>query len=186
MRSLILISAVLLFASQAAWAGGESLSCCPPSGYVGLFADELHTQWCIYGTGIFTFYCFVLPSATGLDCVELRITLSSSNIWVFNAVYHPDVLMPILGGVPGDMAACFASCWYEWIYVFRATVYVMTATQEMVSIDPFTGSPYPKILDCTGIETEAYAYTNLYINILECYPTSVRESTWGAIKNMYE
>jgi hypothetical protein len=93
-----------------------------------------------------------------------------------------------MGGVPGDLAACFGNCWYEWVQVFSATLFIMAPTEESVSIGAFTGSPYPKILDCLlpANEVEAIKWTYLYTNYAECPAYATRESTWGAIKNMYE
>lgn len=180
-KGLLLGVALLLIASVAS-------AQLPPQGFIGLFADDLHTEWCVTGTGSMVLYCFVLPPENGLDCVELRTVLSSATaLAVFSPVYNADVMQPVMGGVPGDLAACFGSCWGEWVRVFSATLFVMAPTPEMITLEPFTGSPYLKILDCTGIEGEALKYVDLYVNQGEnCPETGTRESTWGAIKNMYE
>jgi hypothetical protein len=178
-KGLLLGVALLLIASVAS-------AQLPPQGFIGLFWDDMHTEWCVTGMGSMTMYCFVLPPEMGMDCVELRTVLSSTNIAVFSPVYNSDVQQPVMGGVPGDLAACFGSCWGEWVRVFSATLFVMAGTPEMITLAPFTGSPYLKILDCTGYEGEALKYVDLYINNPDCPETSTKESTWGAIKNMYE
>ncbi len=142
----------------------------PPQGYIGLFEDEGRVDWCIDGTGVFTFYCFALPPETGLKCIELQTVLSSDNIAVFGPNYHPDAVGPILGGVPGNLALCFNSCHSTtWVMAFSATLLVMDTTLESITLEPFTGSPYLKILNCEGVEVEALPYDQLYINDPNCW-----------------
>ena len=189
MRRLILFSIILLLFCQSARAERDDLGCCPSPGFIGLFANEDHSNWCIYGTGAYTIYLFALPIGDeGMKCVELRTELSSPYIALFNAVFNDDIAEPIMGGVPGDLAACYNSCQTsaDWILVFHATLFIMAAEEAIVSIESFTGSPYPKFLTCDGIEIEAIRFTNVYANVIECFPISVKESTWGAIKNMYK
>jgi hypothetical protein len=178
-KALLLGVALLLIASVAS-------AQLPPQGFMGLYADANHTEWCIYGTGSFTMYLFVLPPEAGMKCVELSTVLSSTNIAVFSPMYNADVQQPVMGGVPGDLAACFGNCWLEWVDVFSATLFIMAPTPESVIMEPFTGSPTLKILDCGGLETEALPMTYLYTNTDPCPGIATKESTWGAIKNMYE
>jgi hypothetical protein len=178
-KALLLGVALLLIASVVS-------AQLPPQGFIGLYVDDAHTTWCIEGTGSFTMYCFVLPTVDGMKCIEIKTVLSSANIAVFSPVYNADVAQPVMGGVPGDLAACFNSCWGEWVQAFSATLFIMAATPESVTMEPFTGSPYLKILDCTGLETEALPLTYVYTNYAECPGNANQESTWGAIKNMYE
>ena len=143
----------------------------PPQGYIGLFADENHTNICINGNGAFTFYCFVLPSESGLKCLELSTEVSSYNIAVWGPVYNPDTSEPVMGSVPGDLAMCFNSCHDTgWVMAFSATLFVITPTVEMIALEPFSGSPYMKILNCEGVEVEALPYTYLYVNDPWCHP----------------
>lgn len=181
MKRILLVTVMVLLVATAVSAQ------LPPKGYVGFFADVGRSSWCITGMGSFTLYFFALPPQGGMDCVEIRSVLSSGNIAVFNPVYHADVLEPVMGGVPGDLAACFGNCWYNWVQVFSATIFIMAATPETVSIAPFTGSPYPKILDCLvpANEKEAIPFTYLYTNTSPCPPIGNSESTWGAIKSLY-
>lgn len=159
----------------------------PPQGYYGLFFDTNRTTWCYTGAGMVTFYLFCLPPESGLDCVELKLT-PPSGYFIFNEVYHVDVMQPVMGNLPSGLAACFGNCWYEWIQVASATIAIADLNPNEVIIEPFPGSPYPKILDCLvpANETEAIPWTHLYTNYAECPGYAVRESTWGAIKNMYE
>ena len=158
MRRIVICLAVILLASS------HALAQLPP-GYIGLFADIYPGPHCLTGTGGFTFYCFVAPPVTGMQCIELR-TETSGNIAVFIPIYNPDTSHPILGGVPGDLAMCLNSCHNtaDWVLAFSATVFVMDASPASITLGPFSGSPYMKILDCEGVETQAFKYTDLYIN----------------------
>lgn len=190
MRSLILLSVILLLFCQTARAERDDLSCCPvPGGYIGLFADEEHSTWCLEGAGMYTFYLFALPlSSEGMRCVELRTVVNSPDVAVFAPIYNELVKEPILGGIPGNLAVCFKVCLIEdWVRIFSASAFVMAANEASITIEAFTGSPYPKFLDCGGVEVEANIYTYLWINMpWGCYMTPVKESTWGAIKDMYK
>lgn len=178
-KALLLGVALLLIASVVS-------AQLPPQGYIGLYADDNHSSWCINATGSQTMYCFVLPPEAGMKCIEISTVLSSANIAVFSPIYNDDVAQPVMGGVPGDLAACFNSCWGEWVMAFSATLFIMAPTPESVVLEAFTGSPYLKILDCAGLEVEALPMTYLYTNTDPCPGTANQESTWGAIKNMYE
>ena len=182
MKRILFVMVMVLLVSTAVSAQ------LPPQGYIGLFVNDTHTNWCITGTGSYTLYCFVIPNDDGMKCIEISTVLSSANIAVFTPLYHPDVAQPVMGGVPGDLAACFGNCWYDWVQVFSATLFIMAPTPESVTLAPFTGSPYIKILDCLSpaTELEAIEFTYVYTNTDPCPGTPNQESTWGAIKNMYE
>ena len=131
---------------------------------------------------MFTVYCFALPSENGLKCVEMSTILSSENISVFDPIYNSDIREPVFGGVPGHLAACFGSCWAEWVQVYSATLFVIAPLEDVVSLEPCPGSPYIKFLDCASVEAEALPYTYLYINPVGgcycwCNPPHLREVT---------
>ena len=141
----------------------------PPQGFIGLWADEDHSYHCVNGTGMHTFYCFALPPETGLKCIELKTVLSSNNVMVFSPIFNENSIEPILGGVPGDLAMCFNSCQTDWVMAFSAQLFVLDTSLETIILEPFTGSPYLKILNCEGVEVEALAYSDLYINDPNCW-----------------
>lgn len=104
------------------------------------------------------------------------------------AIYNVDVASPIMGGFPNsDLGVCYNACYSDWYWVVRARIYVYITDPIVIQIRPFQGppvQPFPLLLSCLGEELQAYALTNLYIN--SCGPVAVEESSWGAIKNMYE
>lgn len=160
----------------------------PPQGYFGLFYDEGGTTWCFTGAGMTTIYFLALPPADGLKCVELQVIIPAG-FYLFGEVFNPDVKTPVMGTLATGMAACFNTCQQgEWTLVCSATFMVADMLPQTIVIEEMEGSPYPKILDCLdpANELEAYPYTYLYTNTDPCPGIANKESTWGAIKNMYE
>ncbi len=156
----------------------------PANAYFGLFTDEARTDWCFSGTGMQTMYFIVLPSQEGLICSELSTALVGTGVMFFAPTYNPDTALPVMGGVPGDLAHCFNSCYYDWVLICSVGLFIQDATPKTIEIGPFATQPYPNALDCIGEEGWAIAFTTFYIN--GCGPTAVEESSWGAIKSMYE
>jgi len=156
----------------------------PANAYFGLFIDEARTDWCVSGAGMYTMYIIVLPSVDGLICSELSTALVGTGVMFVVPTWHPDSAQPVMGAVPGDLAHCFVNCHYDWVYVCSVGILVQTADPVSIEIGPYATQPYPTALDCGGGEGEAIIFTKFYVN--GCGPVGVEESTWGAIKNMYE
>ena len=184
MKRILLVMVIVLLVSTAVSAQ------LPPQGYIGLFADTGRNTWCINDTGQFPFYCFVLPPEGGMDSIEMSTVLSSANLAVFGLVYHPDIILT-MGSFPGDLVATFGNCQNAWTQLFSATVFIMGVDPESVTLGAHSLGDYPLILTCfvppdLGVETEAIIWTHLYTNYVVCPDYANQESTWGAIKNMYE
>ncbi len=156
----------------------------PANAYFGLFIDEARTDWCVSGLGAQTMYLMVLPGEGGLLCSELSVTLVGTGVLFFQPTYNPDTAQPVMGGVPGDMSHCFNTCKTDWIYAYSVQMLVQTEDPIYLEIGPHSIQPYPIWLDCTMSEGEAIPFTNFYIN--GCGPIGVEESSWGAIKSLYE
>ncbi len=181
MKKVLLLGVALLLIANVASAQ------LPPQGYFGLFYDVERTDWCYEGTGMVTFYFFALPSEAGLACVELMV-VPPAGFFIFGEVYNADVLSPVMGSLPAGLAACFGNCYYEWVQVLSATLMIGDVLPHELAIEAFPGSAWPKTLDCLipANELETLPYTNLYTNTVPCPGIANTESTWGAIKNMYE
>jgi hypothetical protein len=156
----------------------------PANAYFGLFIDEARTDWCVSGLGSHTMYFVILPSEDGLQCSELSTNLVGSGILFFVPTYHPDSASPVMGGIPGDMSHCFNTCQTDWVYAYSVQILVQTEDPVRIEIGPYATQPYPIALDCGMGEGEAIAFTHFYIN--GCGPIGVEESSWGAIKSLYE
>lgn len=180
-KGLLLGVALLLIASVVS-------AQLPPQGYFGLFLDEERMSWCIEGTETTMFYFFALPPAEGLKCVELKLVIPAG-FFIFAETYHADVKTPVMGTLPGGVAACFNICQMEgWVQVCSAMLMIGSDVPTEIPIVAMEGSPYPKILNCSdpAVEVEALPYNYLYTNTFPCPGIANSESTWGAIKNMYE
>lgn len=177
-KALLLGAALMLIAGSAS------------AQYMGLYTDATHSEWCVEnGVGVVTVYVFGGPTVDGMECLELSTTTSGDGTFMaFAPTWHPDVVDPKMGGFPDEnLAACWGSCWDDWQWLLNAGLYLTNAEPITITIGAFTGSPYPKILTCQGLEIEAYPMTNFCINQTCCPPiNAVEESSWGAIKNLYE
>ena len=177
-KGLLLGVALLLIANVAS-------AQLPPTGYLGLFADAERTVWCV-GPGSYTIYCYALPTPDGLDSVEFASSLTA-NVIVYMPELNDDIILS-MGGFPGELVATFGTCWMEWTIVATATMMVTDGELGGVTLGAYTGSDFMKMVGCDGMEEEMLEYTHIYANDVDCPPEIVasRESTWGAIKNMYE
>ena len=159
----------------------------PPTPYLALFEDDVRSDWCVNGPGLVTMYLFALPTSDGVKCAELSISVTGDGagalMWTA-PTFHPDVAEPVMGAVPGEMGVCFTNCQNDWIYFYSVAIMVGDANASRVEIGAYGVSPYPKVLNCIEEEPEAIVYNHFYIN--DCGPTAVEESSWGAIKDLYE
>ena len=180
MKRILLVMVMMLLVSATVSAQ------LPPRAYYGLYVDDTHTTYCITGPGSFTIYCMVWPSDGGLDSVEFKVTPSAGMI-IYLPELNPDIILS-MGTFPGELVATFGTCWLDWTVICSASLMVSGdgTNQEEVIFEPYTGSPFLKFVDCDGIEEEAVALNYLYANYPTCPEYASRESTWGAIKNMYE
>jgi hypothetical protein len=182
MKKALLLGAALMFIAGSASAQ-----------FVGLYTDETHTSWCYEGdnTGSIVYvYVFGQPNADGMKCLEFTTTVTGTGAYMaFAPTWQADVIDPKMGGFPGDLGACWGSCMNDWQWMLNAGLFIQSGGELTFTIEEFPGSPYPKILNCVGdgVEIEAYPMTNMCINQPCCPPiNAVDESSWGAIKNLYE
>lgn len=182
MKRILLVMVMVLLVSTAVSAQ------LPPQGYFGLFFDAGRATWCYTGVGMIPVYFFALPSVDGLKCVELMTPVPDVTWFLFGEAFDPGVKMPVIGTLATGLVACFTDCQYDWVQVCSANLMIPNMDPAEIPIVEYAGSPWPKILDCLdpANEVEAIVWTHLYTNYAECPPYASRESTWGAIKNMYE
>ena len=159
----------------------------PASPYLALYEDEVRTDWCVSGIGFVNMYLFMLPNTDGGICVELSINVTgtgSGGLMWGAPTWHPDVVDPKLGGVPGEMGACFGTCKTDWAYFYSVGILVQTLDPARAEIGAYGTSDYPIVLTCLGDEPEAIVFNHFYFN--DCGPNAVEESSWGVIKSLYE
>ena len=183
MKKALLLSAALMFI-----ASGVSAQ------LIGLYVDAERTSWeATAASGIVYVYVFAQPNTDGMTCLELRTEASNTNFMAFATTWAPDAAEARMGNIPDqNLVGCWTSCKFEWTWLCNAGMFMMSGDELIISIAPYTDQPYPKILDCVDPANElpAMACTPVCINALEpCLDpcdNAVEESTWGAIKNLYE
>ncbi len=168
---------------------------CRAEDYVtfGFYADALHTTNCAYAnppTAIpIYFYMLISPVGDGVGALEMSIEQSSYNIIVTTPEFT-DIVGATIGSIPGDIAISFIDCCeVGWFHVFTVQVIVMNQFPEYLAIGPWTGWTFPRVADCT-IPYELWdvlEYYDVFINTPGCGTViGTKESTWGAIKDMYK
>lgn len=183
MKKALLLGAALMFIASGASAQ-----------LIGLFTDVERTEWNATSSGgIVTVYVFALPTPAGMTCLELSTEASNDNFMAFATTWHADIVEPKLGNIPNEnLVACWASCKDDWTMFCSAGLFMQSAEELIITVAPYKNptQPFPKMLTCAlpADELEAYAYSMVCINTAEPCPleTAVEESTWGAIKNLYE
>jgi len=182
MKKVLLLGLALLFVSGAVSAQ-----------QFALYNDEDRTTSSVLDvtSGMFVrAYLFANPNADGVICIELSVAASGGAFMPFASVYHPDVAQPVLaGGFPtGDVGGCWNTCKYDWTYFVYCDLFVQSTDPIYLVIGGFQGppvQPWSKILTCPpSEEIEGFVLINFCIN--DTCENAVEESTWGAIKNMYE
>jgi hypothetical protein len=190
MKKVLLLGLALLFVSSAVSAQ-----------QLALYVDAERTAWCSDApAGYVWAYLFgYLPE--GFQCIEINTILMTEPVGedpytsieidefdALNIAFNADLAPPAMGTFPNsDLGVCYNACYHDWTWLVRARLFIYIADPMVMYIRPYqspTVQAFPKILDCEGTELEAFALTNLYIN--GCGPVGVEESSWGAIKNMYE
>lgn len=181
MKKALLLGAALMFIAGSASAQ-----------IIGMYTDDTHTSWCVESAAaqgnMVTVYIFGSPNADGMTCLEFSTTTEGGGYMAFTPTWADDIASPQMGSFPdNDLGACWQGCKDDWAWLLNATLFITSPEAMTISFGAFTGSPYIKILTCLGDEIEAYAFSNFCINQPCCPPnTAVEESSWGAIKNLYE
>lgn len=72
----------------------------------------------------------------------------------FAPEFNPGLMEPIFWGSSG-LSACFPVCQTDdWAWIYKQGFFIQTTDPFYMTIGPFEGSPYPKILDCDYVEHE--------------------------------
>jgi hypothetical protein len=105
-----------------------------------------------------------------------------------------DSISVTLGTLPDGMSACVLNCQWDWIWIFQQTLYVTSTEQTHLEIikhpDPLI--PAIQFSNCNPgyPEEPVVVFTHLFVNYEatepECGEPGTKNSTWGAIKNMYK
>lgn len=169
----------------------------PPEGYIGLFADDVHTIWCVQGVGFYPveMWMWCLPSYLGQICVEFGVHYPANVIR--STITGNTALWMIIPGImcEGDIcygSICYIMCQWEWHWVFHQTLFVTDPTPSYCQIIPHPEIGVYQFANCEpGFPVEpCKKLTNLYFNYEwtdpECEGWATESATWGSIKTMLE
>lgn len=143
------VSILLGLATSAQTQGGNIL----------MYGDEYHLQECdldAFGSIVYV-YVWIHPTILidGFRCVELGpIEPVGGAVMEFAPEFNPDLMQPIMHNSSGT-SACFPACRIDdWAWVYKQGFFIQTTDPFYMTIGPYEGSPYPKILDCDYVEHE--------------------------------
>lgn len=179
MKRILLLGLALLFVSGAVTAQ-----------QVAMYTDETRTSWCAVDCALYThvyIYLFVGPPAEGAKCVDLNSTHEGGMFMTGTPEWNPDINPAHLGNFPdADLACCFNTCQQDWNWAIKGDLFILGVDPAKFWLRPSQDPLQPNMwmLNCAGVEVEAFALTDFYVN--SCGPISVEESSWGAIKSLYE
>ena len=182
MKKALLLGAALMFIASGASAQ-----------MIGLFVDANHADWNVdMPSGVAYVYVFASPTAEGMTCLELATVADNANFMAFATAWAPDAAEARMGNIPNEnLVGCWTSCKFEWTWLCNAGLFMMSGDPLTVTPVPYSGQPFMKVLDCStpAVEQEGIPYSEVCINHPVPCPlliTAVEESSWGAIKNLYE
>ncbi len=186
---LFLVTLMLLFSAANAQ---------PPVGYIGLFADETHTSWCVYDTEPYypvDLYIWCLPSINGQACAEFAVEYPDDPGIIKTTITQNSHISIAMGGLETGMSVCFLECQTDWHWMFKHELYINTSTKRTIRIIPhpdpdILAYQFANCLEDNPLEP-CILFTNLYINSQngidpECSTTGTTPASWGAIKSLYE
>jgi hypothetical protein len=163
----------------------------PQDAYVGLYADNEHSQWCVNGEGGYAFdmWIWILPSERGVLCVEHDIRFPS-NIIEGAIVYNSSVVFSE-PTPPAEYSMWYKECQLDWHWTARQTLSVTSNEPSLIEIIPDPNSGECQVGTCQNCSpAELFVlYTALFVNFppddAVCKGTATSSSTWGAIKSLF-
>ncbi len=184
MKKALIASVALLLISSSAFAS---------LGYIGLYVDADHSYWCTEGTGFYAaeMWIWCLPGPDGQICAEFAVAYPA-NIIQSTVTWNDPLISVSLGDLPGGLSVCYVGCQHGWNWPCHQALWVTDPSQTFIQIVPHPEAGAIQFANCLeGYPVEpATVLTNLFINYPpeapECQGTAVEESSWGAIKGLFE
>jgi hypothetical protein len=168
----------------------------PPVGYLGVYADEAATSWCVSGTAPYQIdlWIYLLIGENGAERYSFDIEYPS-NVDVIDTDINdnsgPSECIPPFcpQGINGWFGMCLAWPMSSSVWLVHATLNVMDETPSIVRIVPNPDHGTIRLRDCDGAYEYPPVLTHLNVNYpssaTECGALPVENKTWGAIKNLY-
>jgi hypothetical protein len=131
-----------------------------------IYSDGYRESPCVLDVEVgemFDIWLWARPSDEGLRAVELKTVVSDFMYMPFVPTYNPDATL-YFGSFPdGVLAVSLNSCHTDWVWIVKTTLFVVTmpAGCQYIAINPWTGQPYPKTLNCS-YEEEPVLWTAFY------------------------
>ena len=143
-----------------------------------MYGDEYHLQMCdlnAYNSVADVYVWVRLGYIDGFRCVEFgKIEPVGGVVMEFVHQFNPDLMELIMISSDG-ISACFPACQTdEWTWIYKQGFLIQTPDPFYMTIGPYEGSPYPKILDCDYVEHEMmlispYAVNQCATMEIECH-----------------
>jgi hypothetical protein len=184
MKKVLLLTVALLLLSSMAMA-------CPPTGCAGLFLSETPSgdNNCVDEMGAYEVYCMCFPPEDGLMSVELMIELPC---WGVTATtYSPNEALHMGDPISG-LTFTFSTCQMDWCWPFHFTWTpswgdtLCCGGKVQIVPHPVQGGPWFATCAEGYPPVEFDNYSPIYVCDCENSPLANKESSWGAIKSMYE
>ena len=155
--------------------------------YIGLYADEVHSECSWYGSPyvLATFWVWVLPGADGMTCADYEIT-TPANVIEAATIYNPEAGYHIGDAiVPPGATICFPSCRTEWVWTHQLMCLVIDTSPSMIVLDPHDDYGILRATTCIEPDYPVEEMTKINDMFLsqECV-VAVEASSWGAIKSL--
>lgn len=154
-----------------------------PKAYIGLFTDDYHSV-CSQTVPApfvgFELWVWVLPSDNGVKFVRTGLEIPG---WIINTgqIINPDHMISL--GCMDPICIMLASCYYDWVWLYRFSLIPTELNQGYVRI--INGEDgqihYASCLEGNP-EEDLTVFNQLGVN-LDCVYGST-ESSWGAIKSI--
>lgn len=161
-------------------------------GYIGLFTDEDRTSWCIdvQPYAQFDIYVYCMPSENGIRAAEFSLAdMPPTYIFAGN---NPGPLVSIsMGDVFDGISYGLYLCATDWVLLDVYHILPTAMGPVPIWLEGHGDTGVMSIANCLpGYPIEpAYAYTSVFVNYPpdspECSGTATEETSWGAIKEMY-
>ncbi len=182
MKKAIVFVLILLFSPVSISAQG-----------IALYKDFERTATSVQDVevgGIVTVFLFVQPTVLGVECIELNSYTTGDGLYVVDDYdAHPESYL-ITGGFPdSDLWGCWYDCHYDWTYFCCATLVLQSVEPFCINLRGFQGPPtqaLPRGFDCGDDWFYYFPQCNFCVNQLSECEVAVEESSWGAIKSLYE
>ena len=168
---MILVMATPLFAADA---------------YVGLFADNMHSDCDVYLAGSFMpfelWIWFVAP-VVGVQAAEYRV-VAPAYVILSTVTTNPDISVT-LGDPVAGISVAFYGCNPSWVWTQHIACFLTAPGPGYIQIDRRLDVPAIQIASC---ELGYPIYTATVLNHLaigQGCVVATEESSWGAIKSLF-